>query len=75
MNENENDNIKLEYAVKIYTDRSLETVLFANRCEFFRDEHGKQWVKFIAHNGYDKGKEHMLRTELLTIIRDDRVSV
>jgi hypothetical protein len=65
------ENIKLQYPVQIYPDRTSGTVYFAKGCEFFMDEHGKQWVKFVATNGYAIGKEHMVRTELATVIRDD----
>ena len=66
------DNIVLGYRVAIYTDRTLQTVLFApDGCEFFKDEHGRQWVKFVAANGHLAGQEHMLRTEQIIIVRDD----
>lgn len=65
-------NIKLEYPCAIYTDKSMDTILFAREgCEFFVDEHGLQWVKFISGNGFKKGKEHMLRTENVIVVRDD----
>jgi hypothetical protein len=35
------------------------------------DEQSVQWVKFVPKNGYHIGKEHMIRTSLITIIRDD----
>jgi hypothetical protein len=68
----ETENIVLPYRVGIYTDRILQTILFAQSCEFFTDEHGKQWVKFVATNGHMAGQEHMLRTEQIIIVRDDR---
>ena len=58
------ENIVLHYPVKIKVDLSGESNSFiADRCEFFIDEHEIQWVKFVARNGYDAGKEHMLRTD------------
>jgi hypothetical protein len=68
-------NIVLDYPVRI--ERTIgegdDEVLFARSCEFFLDEHGLQWIKFVALNGYSKGKEHMIRTDSVgfTVIRDE----
>lgn len=68
----EQKNIVLPYAVAIYVDRSMDTVLFGDAgASFFVDEHGHQWVKFIARNGPRPGQEHMLRTEQVVITRND----
>jgi hypothetical protein len=62
------ENIILDYPVIIkYGDDAF----YANKAEFFMDEHNVQWVKFVPRNGYHKGKEHMLRTHLITVIRND----
>lgn len=61
------ENIKLEYPVII---KYGEDAYYADRCEFFMDEHSIQWVKFRPRNGYHSGKEHMVRTHLVVIIRD-----
>lgn len=65
-------NIVLEYPVKIYCEvEGDNAVLFANGCEFFMDEHGKQWVKFTPTNGRDAWKEHMFLTDSIShIVRD-----
>lgn len=69
-------NIFLEYPLRI--ERMLNEgdveVLFADRAEFFMDEHGLQWVKFVAKNGYQIGKEHMIRTDTtgFTVIKEVR---
>lgn len=71
------ENIVLDYPVRIERDLLAEgdsEVLFADRAEVFMDEHGIQWIKFIAKNGHARGKEHMIRTDSVgfTIVRDDR---
>lgn len=72
----EKPNIVLEYPLRI--ERTVDSsgsvdALFTDRGEFFVDEHGLQWVKFVAKNGYAKGKEHMIRTDALgfAVIRDE----
>lgn len=60
-------NIILTYRVKILRG---DDMWLADGAEFFKDEQGSQWVKFIARNGYQIGKEHMMRTENVVIIRD-----
>lgn len=61
-------NIVLTYPVAIYqkpvfSDHS-ETVWYANKgCEWFADEMGEIWVKFVPQNGLDHGREHMLMKE------------
>jgi len=68
----EDTNIVLPYRTAIYVTRAMDTVLFADEgAEFFVDEHGRQWVKFIARNGALAGKEHMLRTEQIVVVRWD----
>lgn len=62
------ENIKLEYPVIIrYVDEQYHAPLGA---EFFMDEHGIQWVKFYPNNGYQRGKEHIVRTNDIIVIRD-----
>jgi hypothetical protein len=61
-------NIKLEYPVII---KYGPDAFYADGAEFFMDEHGHQWVKFFPKNGYHIGKEHMLRTQFITVIRND----
>jgi len=61
-------NIKLDYPVII---KYGEDAYYADRAEVFMDEHGVQWIKFKPRNGYQIGKEHMLRTQLITVIRND----
>jgi hypothetical protein len=68
-------NIRLEYPVKVYFAPGFDTVLFSkNGCEVFMDEHMIQWVKFVPQNGYDAGKEHMIRTSEVVIVRNDDVA-
>lgn len=69
-------NIVLDYPCVI--ERSLQgegesEVYYSDKAEFFMDEHGFQWVKFVAKNGYHSGKEHMIRTDAVgfTFIRYD----
>lgn len=63
------DNIVLEYKVKIYQGEDL---YYADKIEFFKDEHGFQWAKFFPRNGYDHGKEHMVRMDQVSrIVRYD----
>lgn len=61
-------NIKLDYKVVIERD---DRVFYADKAEFYDDEDGHQWVKFIARNGSYIGREHMIRTDNATIIRHD----
>lgn len=57
-------NIKLDYKVVLHRNIDGEgESYYANGAEFFVDEHGLQWVKFVAENGYHRGKEHMWRTD------------
>jgi hypothetical protein len=73
------ENIVLDYPCRI--ERMLldgnEDVMYCDRAEFFMDEHGLQWVKFIAKNGYERGKEHMIRTDAIgfTVVRDKQLEV
>lgn len=62
------ENIKLEYPVII---RHGEDQYHSPKgAEFFADEHGVQWVKFFPNNGYQRGMEHMMRTEGIIVVRD-----
>lgn len=63
------ENIKLEYSVII---KHGDDAYFAKGCEVFVDEHKVQWVKFFPRNGYYRGREHMVQTHDVMIIRDDR---
>jgi hypothetical protein len=63
----EDGNITLEYPLKVCIGPSAYVT---NGAEFFMDEHGFQWVKFTPKNGYYAGKEHMLRTENVTIVKE-----
>lgn len=74
-------NIKLEYPVAVHrsmvADGGTESeVFYAKSAEVFVDEHGIQWVKFVATNGFDRGKEHMIRTDSngFRIVRNEVVS-
>jgi hypothetical protein len=62
------ENIKLEYPVIIR--RGEEQYYAPLGAEFFIDEHGFQWVKFFPNNGYQRGMEHMFRTEGVAVVRD-----
>lgn len=59
------ENIKLDYPLTLHRtiDGEEEKLYARDGAEFFMDEHGLQWVKFVASNGYDHGKEHMWRTD------------
>jgi hypothetical protein len=39
------------------------TTYHAPNAVFFLDEHWIQWVKFNPENGYNRGHQHMLRTD------------
>lgn len=68
-------NIVLHYPCKVYFAPGMDTVLFANKgVTVFMDEHMIQWCKFIPNNGYDAGKEHMVRTSEIVIVRNDDVA-
>lgn len=57
-------NIVLDYEVALHRDEDDGAVrMLADRAEFFLDEHGIQWVKFVAKNGYESGHEMMWRTD------------
>ena len=65
-------NIILEYPIKVLFAPAMETVLFGKPgAEVFMDEHNIQWIKFIATNGHSAGKEHMIRTTEIVLVRDD----
>lgn len=74
------ENIVLDYPVRIerhsVADGGVETtVYFATSAEFFLDEHGIQWIKFVARNGYAIGKEHFMRTDVngFLVVRDEDI--
>jgi hypothetical protein len=61
-------NIVIGYAVNIrYND---DTYRAPKGAEFFMDEHGIQWVKFYPINGPKAGKEHIMRTENIMVIKE-----
>jgi len=62
------ENIKLEYRVIV---KLGEDSFYADGAEVFLDEQGIQWVKFVPRNGFHRDKEHILRTDRVTIIRDN----
>lgn len=63
------DNIVLKYPVII---RHGEEQYHAPKgCEVFLDEHNIQWIKFFPNNGYQRGNEHMMRTDQVIVIRDN----
>jgi hypothetical protein len=64
----EQENIKLDYP--LYLEREDTRYHCPDGAEFFMDEHGIQWVKFSPSNGYNPGKEHIWRTENVTVIVD-----
>lgn len=67
------DNITLDFKQIVKPD--ADTSLFTNETEYFVDEHGVQWVKFVPLNGHDKGKQHMMRTDsIYAVVRDHRGS-
>lgn len=62
------DNINLPYPIIVNLG---DNSYYADCGEVFTDEQGVQWLKFVAKNGYHKGKEHMLRTDRVMIVRND----
>lgn len=62
------NNIKLDYPVII---KHANDSYYAPSCEVFMDEHNVQWVKFTPKNGYNIGKEHIVRTSLVMIVRNE----
>lgn len=67
--ETESDAVNIILPYPIYITRGEDTWACPQGAEFFTDEHGIQWVKFRPRNGYHIGKEHMIRTENIIIIR------
>jgi hypothetical protein len=65
------DNIILDYKIRVLFAPGMETVLYAKSGEVFMDEHNIQWIKFVANNGLAAGKEHMVRTDEVIIVRDE----
>lgn len=64
-------NIQLDYRLSILFTPGMETILYADGAEVFADEQGVQWVKFFAKNGPGAGKEHMVRTDSVVIVKQD----
>jgi hypothetical protein len=60
------DNIVLEFEMNIISHRMQFPT---NRAEFFKDEHGVQWVKFYPTHGEYKGGEIICTTDGLIISR------
>jgi len=53
-------NIVLAYKSAVYVG---EDVYYTDQAEFFMDEHGLQWVKFVPQNGQARGDQLMIRTD------------
>lgn len=62
------ENIELDYPLTIHHG---EDGFNAHGAEVFMDEFGVEWVKFRPTNGYQRGKEHMVRTDQVVIIREE----
>lgn len=62
-------NILLDYKV-IVVDMRTEEEYHADGANFFKDEHGIQWVKFVPKNGYHIGHEHMIQSADVRVIRN-----
>ena len=66
-------NIVLAYPITVLFAPGMEVALIApDGCEVFVDEHNIQWVKFYPNNGPYVGREHMIRTSNVVIVRTDR---
>ena len=63
------ENIILDYPVRIM--REGEMFRARAGCEFFVDEHGFQWVKYVPDNTYLAGHEHLVRADKVIIVRED----
>lgn len=63
----QNENIKLEYALRVNVGEN--TYYCPDGATVFMDEHKVQWVKFRPTNGYYRDDEHMVRTDLVMIVR------
>jgi hypothetical protein len=62
-------NIKLDYPMII---RYAEDQFHApDGGEVFMDEFGVEWIKFRPNNGYQRGSEHMIRTDQVALVRDE----
>lgn len=62
-------NIVLDYSVII---RRGDQFFRAKSAEFFMDEHGIQWVKFVPRNGPDVDREVCMRTENIQVVQAQR---
>jgi hypothetical protein len=63
------ENITLDFRQKLYLNEDMYTT---NGSEWFVDEQGTHWVKFKPQNGYNPGKEHIIRAEdVKVVVRDD----
>jgi hypothetical protein len=65
------ENIELKYPLIIRYPASDEQFHAPKGAEFFMDEQSVQWVKFVPQNGYQRGKEHIIRTSQVIVIRND----
>ena len=64
--------ISLEYPIKVLFAPGLETVLYGKPgAKVFMDEFNCEWISFIATNGPGAGKENMMRTTEIVIVRED----
>lgn len=69
--------VRLDYAVVVgRTIGEEDVVYFAKGAKFFTDEQGFQWCSFVPSNGYQQGKEHMIRTDCdgFMVVRDELAS-
>lgn len=51
-------NIVLTFPLAIYQNDN--TIWFSDGAEFFTDEMGEPWVKFVSKNGPNAGREHIV---------------
>jgi len=65
------ENIELDYPLIVLRGEGEDREqLHAHGAEVFMDEFGVEWVKFRPTNGYQRGKEHMVRTDQVVIVRE-----
>jgi hypothetical protein len=63
--------ITLDYPLRVLFAPGMEQVLIAPAgAEVFMDEFDVQWIKFLAANGPHAGRQHIIRTEGIVIVRD-----
>jgi hypothetical protein len=63
-------NIQLTYRMQINSLTHPDEGYQADGAEVFTDEHGVQWIKFFPRGGIDEGKEHIIRTDQVYIVRE-----